>query len=303
MFALGTFALGAPHLDAALRGGLAHGAVHEVLADPAHPASAAGFALALAIRACGDRSRPAEGGQEELGSVPIDGGTSALASNPPGLTPWARPKTQRAANSVLPEVVLGVGARGIRPRGSDTGIADTDITAARTVVWVRQEAAAMEAGGVYGPGLAAFGFDPARLLLVHLRTAIDVMRAALEATRCAAVGAVIIETVDRGAKIDLTATRRLKLAAEKGGVTAVLLRAAGETVAGAVETRWRVRPAVASQDRPRFDITLMRHRAGVPEMRWQVEWDHEQRTFAAATAAAALSQPLVPIPPRRPLAA
>ncbi len=260
MFAVGQmFSLGTPSLDAVLKGGLAHAAVHEVLADPAHPATAAGFCLALALRAS------------------------------PGLIRGARPTTQRTARSEFPEASPGLGAGGIGPRGPDTDI-----------VWIRQEAALVEAGHLYGPGLAALGLDPARLLLAHLRTPIDVMRAGLEAARCRAVAAVILETMDRGAKIDLTATRRLKLAAEKLGVTVFLLRASGATVAGAVETRWRVGPARAASDRPRFDIRLMRHRAGLPEMRWQVEWDHEQRAF---TAAAPLSEPLVPLPCRRPVAA
>lgn len=270
------FALGEPRLDAALRGGLAPAAVHEVLADPAHPATAAGFALALAIRSCET-----------------------------GLHAGARPHAEAAMRAMTDR--------------SPIIAAPSRKSGGQHIAWVRQEAAAIEAGGVYAPGLAAFGFDPAHLLLVHLRTPVDVMRAALEATRCAAIGAVILETTDRGSRIDLTATRRLKLAAEKGGVTVILLRASGETVAGAVETRWRVAPAPtapASMDadaqppprlqqqlaseRPRFDITLVRHRAGIPEMRWHVEWDRDQRAF---TAAAPLSQPVVSSSPRRPLAA
>lgn len=240
------FSLGAPSLDAALKGGLAQAAVHEVLADPAHPATATGFCLALALRVCGSSVRP---GRENPGTARLQPG----------------------------------------PDDGD-----------RYVIWIRQEATVVEAGHLYGPGLAALGLDPARLLLAHLRTPVDVLRAGLEAARCQAVAAVILETMDRGAKIDLTATRRLKLAAEKLGVTVFLLRTSGATVAGGVETRWRIGPARAASDLPCFDLRLLRHRAGLPEMRWQVEWDHERRAFAAATP---LSEPLVPLPQRRPVAA
>ena len=184
------------------------------------------------------------------------------------------------------------------------------------LVWVRQEAAMAETGCCYGPGFVEFGGEPQRLTLIRLRTAIEVLRAGNEAARCPAIGAVILETTDPGNKTDLTATRRLKLAAEKSGVTIFLVRAAQHATPSAAQSRWLVRAAASRTwsarevglargggpasgvGPPCFDMTLLKHRAGLPEMRWFVEWNHDRHSFAEA-----LSQPLVSLPQRRPLAA
>lgn len=248
-----TFPLGAPHLDAALKGGLECAALHEVIADAAHPASAIGFGLALAACAA----------QKGGGSVPDD--------HESGRTP---------------DRALGRGFCG----GSGRVIG-------REVVWVRQRAAAEETGGAYGPGLVAFGVHPERVTLVMPRTTIDLLRIGVEAVRCGAIGAVLLETADTGTKIELTATRRLVLAAEKSGVTVLLVRIAPTEVPTAARTRWLVRPYARGgqpcdgPEHPRFDITLLRHRAGIPEMRWQVEWNRDRGAFEEA-----VSQPVVPVP-------
>ncbi len=157
------------------------------------------------------------------------------------------------------------------------------------IVWVQDTGSNVEAGGLYGPGLAGLGLDPGRVTFVSLRNTTDALRAGVEAARSPAVGAVIIETMDKGRTIDLTATRRLMLASEKSRVTVFLLRVAGVAGPSAAWTRWRVGPASRappgvgigglSLAGPRFAITLLRHRGGMGERHWHVEWNCEQRTF------------------------
>lgn len=85
----------------------------------------------------------------------------------------------------------------------------------RPVLFVQQELAGWEAGGLYGPGLAAFGLSPSAL--VRVARAQDVLFAMEEGLRCAALSAVLGEFPAPFAEA-LTATRRVSLAAREGGV-------------------------------------------------------------------------------------
>ncbi|MFQ3623847.1 MAG: hypothetical protein SNJ73_09905, partial [Acetobacteraceae bacterium] len=71
----------------------------------------------------------------------------------------------------------------------------------------------------YPPGLAAFGLDPAGLIVVRAGRA-DLLWAAEECLRCAALGAVVAVLP----ALDLAAGRRLQLAAEAGGALGLLVR-------------------------------------------------------------------------------
>lgn len=120
---------------------------------------------------------------------------------------------------------------------------------------------------LYGPGLAAFGLDPARLILVQPRRENDVLWAMEEGLRAPALAAVLGET---GA-ITLFASRRLQLAAEASGVTALLLRREGTSgrppSPSAAVTRWRVSPLpgpAACPTVPRWRVALWRCRGGRP---------------------------------------
>ncbi len=202
---------------------------------------------------------------------------------------------------------------------------------AREIAWLQQEALAIDTGEPLGQGLAALGIDPGRLIFVRLRTGLDVLRAGLEAARCAALGAVIIELVK---PIDLTASRRLKLAAEKSGVPLLLLRhpdavasnAASNPVPNAApnaaQVRFRVGAAPSAPnpgnanahvwgqpacdaplafDVPAFDVTVLKHPSGLSQTRFLMEWDRDRHAFH--TFAPALPRPVAAVPVSRPLAA
>lgn len=73
----------------------------------------------------------------------------------------------------------------------------------------------------YGPGIAAFGLDAGRLIIVRGRHRMDMLWTMEESLRCPAFAAVIVECDYR---IDLVASRRFQLAAEAGGTTGLILR-------------------------------------------------------------------------------
>jgi protein ImuA len=109
---------------------------------------------------------------------------------------------------------------------------------------------------LYGPGLAAHGLDPQRLVLVRTARDAETLWAMEEGLRAAGVAAVLGET---GALPDV-AGRRLQLAAERSGVMAFALRrwrnagqaARERALPSAAATRWRIaalssRPVLISQ--------------------------------------------------------
>ena len=216
--------------DAALRGGIRRGALHEVFAARAgEEASASGFALALAAR------------------------------------------------------VLAKG---------------------KWLLWVRQDFSALESGEVHGAGLMEFGIDPSRVLMLRAPDATASLRAGAEGLDCRGLGAVIVEPWGEPKVFDLTASRRLTLAAQQHGVTAIVLRFGAEPDPSAAETRWLVKAAPSPPDdedwgRPLFDAALVRNRHGQAG-RWIMEWDCDNGIFqthsgalAAAFADRSAETPLV----------
>ncbi len=167
----------------------------------------------------------------------------------------------------------------------------------KPVVWVRQTAADFEAGQLYPHGLKELGLEPNCLILVRARKAIHMLSAALEAVRCPSLGCVIVEAWGAPRELDLTATRRLALAAEQSGVTPLFLRAASDVQPSAAVTRWQVRSApsrapshkTASKTpssalgHPTFDLTLTRNKAGTYGQSWRVEWHHDLGQFQPIT--------------------
>ena len=155
----------------------------------------------------------------------------------------------------------------------------------RPILWVRQDFLDAETGRLHPPGLIELGLDPSRILLVRARDAEGVLRAGAEAARCSALGAVLIEPWGEPRLLDLTASRRLALAAEASGVTTVLLRASVRQQASAASTRWQVSalPSRALEAHapgyPAFSLRLLRHRGGLGEREWRVEWCRDRQSF------------------------
>jgi protein ImuA len=156
----------------------------------------------------------------------------------------------------------------------------------KPVLWVRHEFATLEDGAPYGPGLAAFGLDPARVLFVLAVNAREMLEAMEQALRSGTLAAVLGEL--RGtSKLDLRATRRLSLAAAHGATPGLLLRLGAREKQRArpisAATRWRIAALVSGEaangiGAPRFAAELVRNRRG-PSASFSLEWRTHDRTF------------------------
>lgn len=125
------------------------------------------------------------------------------------------------------------------------------------VVWIH---AARHGQILHAPGLARFGLDPRRLLLVLARDEREAAWALEEALRSPAVACAVAEA----SRLDLTLSRRLQLAAEAGGGTGLVLRPGPpDLAANAALGRWRVEPLALPGPR-RWQLALWRCRGGAP---------------------------------------
>ncbi|HTI86859.1 MAG TPA: hypothetical protein VL966_09670 [Alphaproteobacteria bacterium] len=151
------------------------------------------------------------------------------------------------------------------------------------LLWCRATGRGADPGAPYAPGLERFGIAAARVVFVEVRRRDDALWAMEEGLRASGLAAVYGE----GIELDLTTSRRLQLAAESTGKTALALlssrRAAPITAA---TTRWRVTalPSLACDGgpRPRWRIELVRCRGGNPD-RWIVEWNDATLHFDLAS--------------------
>ena len=170
---------------------------------------------------------------------------------------------------------------------------------------------------LYPPGLACRGLDVDRIVMVTASRREDRLWAMEESLRAPGVLAVVGELRGRES-LDLTASRRLQLAADQGGAMALLLRppppglAAGVTAgagqapdgqggdvipgqvlgASAAVTRWLVRAVPTAETatpgnddmgrRSRWLLALTRSRTGARH-HWIVEVDHATGDFALAS--------------------
>jgi len=124
---------------------------------------------------------------------------------------------------------------------------------------------------LFAPALRQSGLDPDRVLYVEAGDETTLLACFEEGLRHRALGAVVAEI----SRLSMTASRRLQLAAESSGVTALAVRrwrrateAADFGQPTAAATRWRVTPQPSSPlpapgvGRPRWFIELLRCRAG-----------------------------------------
>lgn len=188
--------------------------------------------------------------------------------------------------------------------GDGPGLAVTD----RTLIVTTFDGAG-EWGRPYGPGLAAFGLDPARLLMVEARRPRDALWAAEEGLASRALAAVVAEIRGDPALVDLTATRRLALRAARSGVSALLVRPGTGEGLSAARTRWRVRPpqqaapgdaAAVTANPAALPFTLplpawhaeLERNAGKPGGSFCLMWNSHERIFADAPPQAVAGTPV-----------
>jgi protein ImuA len=140
------------------------------------------------------------------------------------------------------------------------------------VLWIVR-AASRAALDLHAHGLRQLALDPDRLILVAARKDDEALWTLEEGLKTRALGAVLGEI----GKLDLTASRRLQLAAEASGVTAFVLRRwrlmqlaereAAQPIAAV--TRWRI-AALPSPGQMRWKVELARCRGGRPNI-WMME--------------------------------
>ncbi len=172
----------------------------------------------------------------------------------------------------------------------------------QTIVWLRSQPSARGKCVIQANGCMELGAIPENWLFGEFADRVALLRIAMDALRCTALGAVIVECWNGMRELDLTASRRLALAAEKSGIPLFLLRIDATPVPSAGQTRWQVASAPSQSlpgrapGRPTFDIELVRQRSGPNGLSWRLEWDRDQRIFRDAP----LSGPMVSVPVRRP---
>jgi protein ImuA len=130
------------------------------------------------------------------------------------------------------------------------------------VVWITPDPQ------LYAPGFGRCGFDARRIITVAAKGR-EALWAMEEALRCKGLAAVVAEA----AEADLTATRRLQLAAESSGVTGFLLRQnPRNSFSTACVTRWKISSAPATEEfYPAWHAELCRARGGRPAA-WTLAW-------------------------------
>jgi len=185
----------------------------------------------------------------------------------------------------------------------------------KRLLWIVQDFSTLEQGALAPTGLAEFGLDPGRVLMLCAANATDALRAGADALSCSALGAVVLEIPGNPKILDLVASRRLVLGAQSKGVTAFLLRPMAAAEPSAAETRWLVRaaPSADTDDwgpsadadnfgSPTFDAELTRNRHGETG-RWAMEWCCDDNVFDEPKGRAAHPGAVVSPPADRPAAA
>ena len=159
----------------------------------------------------------------------------------------------------------------------------------RPILWISESGEARRQGRLYPPGLAELGIDPDSVIHVDAPDSIAALRAAADGVRSSAMAAVIIELAGKRPKgLDLTATRRLSLSAQKSGVLSLCLRSGSDPenpLPTAAFSRWQVAaaPSVALEanapGHSAFDISLLRHRSGLYGLSARLEWNRDDQIF------------------------
>lgn len=185
------------------------------------------------------------------------------------------------------------------------------------LVWVQERRRAAEAGLPYGPGLATFDLQPARLIVVSAANAMEALGAAEIGLEAEGAAGVLVELPPRLPADMLRAGKRLALRAAAREAPCLLVHADAAPVQTPVVTRWLVRSRSEQRTRlaapygPVLELELEKNRFG-PLGRWTVRWighpptsetsqDHPSRESASRhgprfTSAAATPDPVPVVP-------
>jgi len=172
------------------------------------------------------------------------------------------------------------------------------------ILLARQDVVNSEMGHLNASGLCELGLDPSRIILVQARDIEGVLRAGEQGARCPPLGAVLMQSWGNPKILDLKASRRLALASAKSGVPVFMVRVAAAPEPSAAVTRWIIETAPSralaanAPGAPAFVLNLARHRGGVAERRWHVEWNRDRKCFEGQERAgiAPLPRPVVSVP-------
>lgn len=155
---------------------------------------------------------------------------------------------------------LALALDGLRARGD----------AGHAVLWVQDAASLRLTGRPYRAGLPA----PLRTRLIHVaaKSCQDALFALEEGVRCRELACVIGEIAGNPKALDMTASRRLSLAAEQYGVPLFLVRLDAARDLSSARMRWHVRAAPSPPPRwnaqapgtPAWHAELFRARGHAP---------------------------------------
>ncbi|MFK8032731.1 MAG: ImuA family protein [Hyphomicrobiales bacterium] len=150
-------------------------------------------------------------------------------------------------NGLEPGVLHELRCRQSRDSGALAGFAfgllsRMTLRKTKPVLWISAPFADTSNMTLFPQGLANWGFDPARLVLVQPLTFMQALWAADEAAKCTDLAAIVLHIEGHPKALDMTATRRLSLRASESGTTSLILRQSGEEEATAAATRWCIAP-------------------------------------------------------------
>ena len=128
------------------------------------------------------------------------------------------------------------------------------------LVWIVEDFSAREYGPPYGRGLMAAGADLSRLALIRTRRPRETLWTMEEALKSPACAAVVAESLLSPRHYGLSASRRLLLAARRGGALGLLVAQGVEASRFSSAAEWRVEVAAA----PPLKATPERVLAGKP---------------------------------------